>query len=203
MASGKGLQELLAMVDSDSLDMDLLDQALNESDADTRLAFVRALKPARQKKLFEAAKGRKVTLDLIVPPDQGELSEVIHEGKNTLPAFTHFQKRFCRPSLDHDPEGRTVIWGYNHLSVGAFTGPGYFVAYDDHEEGEVVIDYRELPPEKPEAWPTIIGNHKKLSIFIYNGMVDRLRRVSDHVTIGRAFKGGKAMSAWFALVRQD
>ena len=203
MAPAKGLDELLAMVDGSSLDMDLLDQALNESDPETRLAFVRALKPARQKKLFEAASGRKVTLDAIVPPGEGELNEIIHEGKNTLPAFTHFQKRFCRPSLAQDPQDRTVLWGYNHLNVGAFTGPGYFVAYDDPEQGEVVIDYREIPPEKVESWPAIIGNNKKLGIFIYHGMIDRLRRVSDHVTIGRAFKGGKAMSAWFALVRQD
>jgi hypothetical protein len=33
-------------------------------------------------------------------------------------------------------------------------------------------------------------------------MVDRLRRVSEHVTIGRAYKS-KPMSAWFTLVRED
>ncbi len=194
--------DILKLVDQDQINMDALEQALDEASATTRLDFVHALTPKRQKRLFEAAQGRTVTLDQIVPPGTDSLTEVIHEGQNTLPAFTHFQKRFCIPSADHTNQSRTSLWGYNHLNVGAITGPGYFVAYDDTESGEVVIDYRELPPEKPEAWPKIISNKKKLGIFIYAGMVDRLRRVSSHVTIGRAFKN-KPMNAWFALVRQD
>ena len=34
-------------------------------------------------------------------------------------------------------------------------------------------------------------------------MIDYLRKVSDHVSIGRAVKGGKAMDNWFLLCRED
>jgi hypothetical protein len=34
-------------------------------------------------------------------------------------------------------------------------------------------------------------------------MVDVMRGISNHVSIGRAWKQGKYMDAWFALVRED
>ena len=49
--------------------------------------------------------------------------------------------------------------------------------------------------------PEIISNKAKLGFLVYAGMVDRLRRVSRDVTIGRAYKN-KPMNAWFALVRK-
>lgn len=196
------LSALKALLQAEPLDLDALDKALDATDAITRLAFVHSLKQKAQRRLFDAAKGRAVTIAEIVPSQESSLKEVIHEGQNTLPAFNHFQKRFCTPTEAHARQDKSVLWGYNHLDVGTFTGPGYFVAYDDAQTGEVVIDYRELPPEKPTQWPEIISNKRKLGRFIYAGMVDRLRRVSSHVTIGRAYKN-KPMNAWFALVRQD
>ncbi len=195
------LPALKALLQAEPLDLDALEQALDASDDATRLAFVHSLGQRAQRRLFDAAKGRTVTLEAIVPTGHGSLKEVIHEGQNTLPAFNHFQKRFCLPTEGNARSDKSVLWGYNHLNVGAFTGPGYFVAYDDADAGEVVIDYRELPPEKPGEWPEIISNKKKLGRVIYAGMVDRVRRVSAHVTIGRAYKN-KPMNAWFALVRQ-
>ena len=65
-----------------------------------------------------------------------------------------------------------------------------------------MIDYRRLPPDRPPGWPAIIPNSARLSRFIYYLTVDVLRRVSDRVTIGRAYRNGRPMDAWFALVRR-
>ena len=192
--------QIVELIKADTVDMDALEESLDAAGHGVRVDVLRQLTPKLQRHLFDAAEGRVVTLAQVVPIGHTPLHEVIHEGQNTLPAFRHFQKRFCRPSSKHKPEGREVLWGYNHQTMSAFTGPGYFVAYDDPKRGEVCIDYRELPPEKPGVWPDIISNKARLGRFVYAGMVDRLRRVSEHVTIGRAYKK-KPMSAWFALTR--
>jgi hypothetical protein len=38
---------------------------------------------------------------------------------------------------------------------------------------------------------------------VYAGMKDYMRRVSEHVSIGRAYKHEKPMNAWFVLVREE
>lgn len=196
------VQTILSALKADPIDLSIIEAAFDAASPAERVAAIRGFTPKLQRRLFDAAEGRKVTIAQIVPPAKGPLVEVIHEGQNTLPAFNAFQKRFCRPSPEHAPDNRDILWGYNHQAMAGFTGPGYFIAYDDLDTGEVVVDYRELPPERPESWPPIIDNKAKLGRFVYYGMVDRLRRVSEHVTIGRAYKG-KPMSAWFVLVRQD
>ena len=192
--------DILAIARQDTIDVDALSDAFDGADHATRLAAIGKFTPKLQRNLFEAAQGRSVTVAQVVPEDTAALQEVIHHGQNTLPAFRSFQKRFCRPTAEHKPDNRDVLWGYNHQTMSGITGPGYFVAYDDADTGEVVIDYRELPPERPDSWPQIIDNKARLGRFVYAGMVDRLRRVSDHVTIGRAYKS-KPMNAFFALVR--
>lgn len=151
--------------------------------------------------LYEAAADNPATtLDDFVPSDREAMREVIHHGKNSLPAFTHFQKRFCRPPEDAPAE---QIWGYNHTpGIQAFTGPGYFVLHP-WTEGGVVVDYTMLPPKRPDGWPEILPNTARLSRFIYHGMKDVMRKLSQHVTIGRARRGDQAMDAWFILVRED
>jgi hypothetical protein len=147
--------------------------------------------------------GRSVTIDRIVPPQTDPMTEVIHEGQNTLPAFRAFQKRFCRPDPE-DVEGeRDELWGYNEQTFKMYTGPGYFVAYDDEETGEVIVDYRRLPEAHPDGWPDIVPNKHRLGRFVYAGTVDRLRSISEHVTVGRAFiDDDDPLNAWFVLVRQ-
>ena len=51
--------------------------------------------------------------------------------------------------------------------------------------------------------PDIVPNEARLGRFVYAGMKDYMRRVSEHVSIGRAYKGGKPMNAWFVLCRED
>ena len=175
-----------------------------------RLDTIRHWSGSVQARLFEAAKGfRPLTLDDFVGPSVDPLVEVIHHGKNSLPAFTHFQKRFCKPKPDEEgKEPQAGLWGYNEQTFGAFTGPGYFVTHlpegrDDGASGEVDIDYRKIPPGKVESWPEIIPNEARLGRLVYAGMVDVMRGVSSHVTIGRAMKKGKYMDAWFLLCRED
>lgn len=196
------VSQIVDLVTAENIDMDALEAAFDAASHAERVQAIREFSPKIQRRLFEAAEGRAVDIEHIVPSDKGSLEEVIHEGQNTLPMFRKFQKRFCRPSRDQRQTDREVLWGYNHQTMAPFTGPGYFVAYEDDDTGEVWIDYRELPTERPDEWPKIIDNKARLGRFVYHGMVDRLRRVSKHCTIGRAFKG-EAMNAWFVLVRAD
>src|SRR5688500_4162206 len=188
-------------------DLGAIGSALDQMSEEERVQSVLALGKRELANLFEAAADSSpLTLTDIVPADVPPLTEVIHEGKNSLPLFTRFQKRFCRPSADNTTE----LWGYNEQAMRAFTGPGYLVLHFT-PKGELVVDYGMLPPSKPEGWPEIIPNSARLSRFIYHGTVDVLRRVSRHVTIGRAFRKGKgqdkaeleAMDAWFVLVRRE
>ena len=87
--------------------------------------------------------------------------------------------------------------------IETIVGPGYFVAYPHSVDGEVLVDYLRLPPRRPTHWPEILPTSARLSAVVYDGTQDVLRGVSKHVTIGRAMKAGKAMSAWFTLCRDD
>jgi hypothetical protein len=182
------------------VDLENLRRVLDTSGHTARVLAIRGMNAKQLATLFEAcADSDPLTLDDFVPPGEA-MTEVIHDGKNSLPAFTSFQKRFCRP----DGDAGDVLWGYNHNPKfeEAAIGPGYFVA-SVHEKGEVKIDYTQLPPRRPEGWPAIIPNSSRLGFLVWSGMQDFCRRVSTHVTIGRAYKGGKPFDAWFALCRKD
>ncbi len=181
------------------IDVAALASFLDRLDPSERVRQVRSLAKPEQARLFEASKGaRPVGLSDMVPPGRVPLAEVIHAGRNSLPVFRIFEKRFCRPA-DADAAG-DQLWGYNEHSARWMTGPGYFVA-SAGEPGEVVIDYRHVPPDKPEAWPAISPNSSVRGRFVYGGTQDVLRGVSEHVAVGRAFKGGKPMDNWFVLCR--
>ena len=194
-----------------SINLARLEHVLNDLGHSGRLATVRGWEPKTLTKLYEAAKGHHpLTLEHFEPARIGPLTEVIHHGKNSLPLFSHFQKRFTRPDAKEDAPKE--LWGFNRQSNEAFTGPGYFVVLaewqgrppsEGTDEGEVAIDYRKLPTGRVPSWPDIMPNSARLGRFVYDGMVDVMRGVSNHVSIGRAFKGGKWMDAWFALVRED
>lgn len=174
-------------------------KALDAMSEPERLDAALALSAKQQARLFDAAKGFKtISIDDFVAPSKGELSQVIHYGRNSLPVFTTFQKRFCRAPKD---SAANELWGYNEQTFKSFTGPGYFVAYNI-DEGEVNIDYTRVPPKGAQGWPAVLPNSARLSRFIYNGTQDRMRGVSAHVTIGRASRAGNDMDNWFVLVRE-
>jgi hypothetical protein len=192
------------------LDLERLSKDLDELGHEGRLWAIDSWGKTTQARLFDAAKGfRKITLDDFVPAATGGLVEVIHHGHNTLPVQSHFQKRFCRPpehpedrSAAH-PEAHDVLWGYNYQSLSPLTGPGYFVVHPAEDEGEVAVDYTMLPEGRPKGWPEIIPNSARLGRFVHQGMVDVMRGISTHVSIGRVKRRGRFGDVWFMLVRED
>ncbi len=185
------------------LDLAQLSKVLDELGTPGRVWSIRQWTRGHQAKVWEAAKAfRPVTLDDFVPPSTGPLVPVIHHGKNSLPAHTHFQKRFCRLTAGPDaPVGDMV--GYNYQSLAAFTGPGYYVVHPSTDAGEVDIDYTMVPRDKPPAWPPVVPNSTRLAPFVYGGMVDVMRGISANVSIGRAKKKHGWLDNWFVLVRED
>ena len=195
--------DIAPMISRDSLDRKEIARVLDGVAEPMRIQSVAELGRRELARLFDAAADNEpITLEHFVPPGVAPMVEVIHEGKNSLGLFTRFQKRFCRPK-----NGGDELWGYNEQSMRLFTGPGYFVTHRPTEKlaiaGDIIVDYRLIPPDKPAGWPPIMPNTARLSRFIYNGTVDVMRRVSDHVSIGRAMKDNKPMDAWFVLVRRD
>ena len=185
------------------VELEALAHALDGVGHHGRLQSVVELGKKEMAALYDAAADNPpTTLEDFVPSGVEPMTEVIHHGKNTLPTFSRFQKRFCKPA---DGEGTSdQLWGYNHnvAWLQTLTGPGYFVAHP-WKDGGIVIDYTMLPPKHPEGWPEILPNTARLSRFIYNNMKDVMRKVSEHVTIGRAQRGDSLMDAWFILVRED
>ena len=177
---------------------DLLDGLAHEQ----RVLVIRTLGRTQQRALYAAVDGfRPLRLADMVAPDTEDFVPVRHYGRNTLPLFTHFEKRFCRPrGADHDKPGE--LYGFNFQSMAPLTGPGYFVAHEDPGRPEIWVDYRRVPSEHPEGWPEIAVNERGLSRFVYGSMVDTLRGVSEHVTIGSAARKGKDMNSWFVLCRE-
>jgi hypothetical protein len=170
---------------------------------DQRVEAVRSLGRSEQRRLYEAVDGfRPVRLEHLVPPSAQDLAPVRHYGKNTLPLFTHFEKRFCRPR-GADSVKPSELYGFNFQTMAPVTGPGYFVAREDPNRPEVWVDYNQVPPEHPAGWPEIRRNERGLSRFVYGFMVDTLRGVSEHVTIGSAARKGKDLGSWFILCRES
>jgi hypothetical protein len=183
------------------LDVARLAKDLDEIGHPGRIWAVRQWTPANMATLYEAVQGfRPVTLDYYVPPGLPPLTEVIHHGKNSLPAHNFFQKRFALPS---DAETKDQLVGFNFQTLSPLTGPGYYVAHPATDPAEVDIDYTMIPKEKPKAWPPIVPNSGRLGRFVYYGMIDVMRGISSHVSIGRAKKSHGWMDAWFVLIRED
>lgn len=177
---------------------DLLDGMTHEQ----RVAAVRSLGRSQQRRLYAAVDGfRPLRLEHLVPPSTEDFKTVRHFGKNTLPLFSHFEKRFCRPrGADAVKPGE--LYGFNFQTMQPVTGPGYFVAREDTNRAEVLVDYNAVPPAHPEGWPAIRRNEAGLSRFVYGFMVDTVRGVSEHVSIGSAARKGKDLGSWFALCRE-
>ena len=189
-------ERLIALVRAEPPDRAAIAAFLDGLPHGERVAAITALSgPRLQARLYAAVSGAPpVTLADFVPPDAPPLHEVIFHGKNSLPAFTLFQKRFCRPS-----RGTGELWGYNHQALAWLTGPGYFVVHDDARGA--AIDYREVPPERPPSWPEVKPNDRGLSRFVYRDMVDYIRRVSRDVFIGATHRNGEATGKLFVLWR--
>jgi hypothetical protein len=177
--------------------------------AGERLAETRTLSRDDQRRLYEKADASPpIDLAHFVPDGVAPRTQVIHDGRNTLPlpgGLKLFQKRFCRPE-----DGSARLFGYNQSPFLGTVGPGFFVAVPTRgraeweKRGAVVVDYFQVPdgPVDP-SWPKVIPNSKGLQTFVYNGTRDFMRKVSAHVSIGAAYKGEKALDHYFILCRES
>lgn len=195
-------RELEARLGEAPVKMDEIRAFLDGLSHEERVAAVRSLGRAAQRSLYEAADGyAEVRLPDLVPPSTADHVAVRHFGKNTLPAFTHFEKRFCRPP-GQDASAPEELHGFNFQTMAVVTGPGYYVARQDPDRPEVLVDYNRVPDLAPPGWPPVKRNETGLSRFVYGYMIDTLRRVSEHVTIGSAARKGKDLGSWFVLTRE-
>lgn len=201
------MSELVSLIRGDA-GIDRISAYLDAQPPAARQEEVNALRRADQARLNDkAADAPPLTLAHFVPDDVADLTPVHHPGRNTImtfPYFQRFQKRFTRPRDD-----RTRLFGYN-ASNAWFIHPGYFVAYetegDWRERGGVVVDYFQVPDaEVPSAWPKVRTNAQGLQRLVYHRTRDFMRRVSEHVSIGRASRETDRdllIDYWFALVRE-
>ena len=195
-------QELEALISDRAQPPDSIASLLDQLGSELRPRVVRRLGKAAQRALYEKVDGfRPLSLEELVPASRAPLEEVRHFGRNTLPAFRIFEKRFCRlpgAAIGADDS----VAGYNFQTMSGLTGPGYFLARVDADRDEVLVDYGRLPSQKPTNWPEIRSNERGLGRLVYGFMVDRIRRVSEHVTIGSAAKHGKEIGSYFVLSRE-
>lgn len=179
-----------------SPDPEHIAQKLDQLSHAERLLALAGMDRAQLQLLFVVVDGfAPMTLNDLVPADARPLQAVRHIGRNSLPMFSRFEKRFYRL------ETQAAVGGANFQSTSAFTGPGYFTASPTAERAEVVIDYNQIPSAAPEGWPALTDNRHGIGKLVYGGMIDTVRRVSSHVSIGAAHKQGHAPSAYFVLCR--
>jgi hypothetical protein len=200
---------LQRMLESEHTNSDEIADWLDRAAPAERIEAAFALDRAGQRALFQrAGTAARIGLEHFVPRDVPDGRAVHHRGKNSLPLATKhkfFEKRFARPR-----DGSPRLFGYNQAPSRKLIGPGYFVALSTSanprwsERGAVVVDYYQVPDgEVPAAWPKVIPNSRGLQWFVYHRTRDFMRRVSQHVSIGAAYKGERALDQYFVLVRQD
>lgn len=184
-----------------TVDIEQLAATLDGLDHEGRVQAMRAWNKKKMAAIFEACAGRDISIEHLVPPGVDEKVEVIHDLRNTLPLFSDAQKRFAKLG-----DGKPAVGGFNKQSgLARASEPGYFVVRegDGEHANELVIDYREVPSTRPAEWPEIEPNQGPLNSLVWGGMVDYLRKVSRHVSMGQATKNGKPIGQYFALVRRD
>jgi hypothetical protein len=144
-----------------------------------------------QERLFAIASvsPHKYTLSDLCP--EGET--VVMEGRNSLPAFSRFEKIFFHPP------GENRLWGYNRQAVGFATGPGYYCV-TPRPDGVLDFDYGKLPPTQPKGFPRVVGNDHGIGKLVYGGLKDDVVSITRDIWLGRARKGEKTIG-YFLLVR--
>jgi hypothetical protein len=167
---------------------------LESLDPERRIVQIRRLAGSDLAKLYDCCAGAPpLLLTDFVPANTPSGKVAIFGGKNSLPAFTFFEKHFTRLA-----DG-TVI-GFNFQKMSFATGPGYFTVI---EGDELLFDYTKVPAPDvvPAGWPRVQTNDHGISRFVYRGLHDFCRRVSSGVVIGHATRLGKPLGQYFALAR--
>lgn len=165
-------------------------------DGPARIAECRALGRRQQARLFALAESAApLGPEDMVATARGD-EPVPWYGRNSLPAFTLFEKHFRRH------EGKVVGFNSNPALVTLVTGPGYYVCrVDPARPAELLIDYTRVPEAAPAGWPRVAENGAGLPRLVYGNMYDYCRRVSDEVVIGAATRRGRPIGQYFVLCR--
>jgi hypothetical protein len=177
----------------DATDILSLRTALDAASNEQRLAWLGGLSGRQIVALYDLAEGQRLEVSAM---HRGEGEVVIHEGMNSMLMFRSFQKRM----VIQDGE----VSGYNHQFWAWLTGAGSFsLRASPDVDGELHIDYINLPRQGHPEFPPVVDNTKGLSALAYGNMIDVLRRVSDHVTVGKAYLKGEPRGQFFALCRRE
>lgn len=181
---------------------------LNDLAPDARREALAATSREEQRSLYNKAKDSPpITLEDFIPSGVAPRTQVRHFGRNTLPLpapWRIFQKPMARPE-----DGSSRAFGYNESPTRGLIGPGYFVLVSTEgnpawmERGAMVVDYFQMPDGPvPDGWPKVVPNSQGIQMFVYKGTRDFMRKVSEGVSIGAAYKGEKKLDHYFTLVRE-
>ena len=190
--------ELKALLKTDDVDIDAIATLLDSMESDARVEAIRGLGKRHKYAFGTPAKDAQHPSKTWFQPQWVRPLRSSMLGKTRCRSSVNL-KRFCRVEGDD-----TILYGYNEGPTRKVIGPGYFVTSFDADRGEVGINYYDVPPEDaslPAEWPAIRPNERGLSRFVYAQMIDYLRQVSGHVTIGRAVRKGKTTNNYFLLCR--
>lgn len=161
-----------------------------------------------QRALYTKAAGSApLTLEHFLPPSAEPLAPVVHHGRNTLPLPR--RHRFFRKTMSRPDDGTERAFGYNDSPSQELLGPGYFVLEPTagnpewEARGAWVVNYFHAPDGAvPEGWPRVRPNTEGLQRFVFHGTLDFMRRVSEHVSIGIAYRGERCLDHYFTLCRE-
>ncbi|HZQ49810.1 MAG TPA: hypothetical protein VFB69_05845 [Candidatus Dormibacteraeota bacterium] len=157
-----------------------------------RVAECRSIAAKHQERLWELASAAPTGVDGQLVP-AGEATATFM-GRNSLRAFSHFEKRFARQGAD--------VVGRNVHPLGWLIGPGYFLVDQGVHGGRIRFDYSRVPTEVPAGWPTPSDN--KSSMFaraVYGDLLDKVLWITADVLIGAAFRRGLPLGSYFVLAR--
>ncbi|MBO6933321.1 MAG: hypothetical protein JJ863_00045 [Deltaproteobacteria bacterium] len=179
---------------------------LDALDHDTRMAELADTTRQDQRLLWtKADAGDPIDYEHFVPKDAKPLEPIVHHGRNTLPLPG--PQRFFRKPMTRPEDGTERAFGYNDAPSRGLVGPGYFVLEKSEpawtDRGAWFVNYFTHPDGPvPADWPTVKPNSEGLQRFVYGGTRDFMRKVSDHVSIGAAYKGDKPLDHYFTLCRE-
>ncbi len=162
---------------------------------------MRSLSASQLAKLYKAAEpvSEPLRLSYLLPDETPNGHTVEWVGKNSLPAFSAFSKRFTRSS-----DGQALT-GHNTGSMQWLIGPGYFTTVISSDKpSEILFDYTRYPEAAPSGWPELKRNEAGISRLVFYDMHDYLRPVGRHLAIGGAYTSkGKFKGQYFALTRGE
>lgn len=181
---------------------------LDALDHDERMSQLADTTRADQRRLWALSDAsRPLTLEDFVPASTAARTAVAHHGRNTLPLPR--KHRFFRKPMALPGDGSERTFGYNDSPSQGLIGPGYFVLQPTagnaewEKRGAWVVNYNTFPDgDVPDGWPRVRPNSEGLQRFVFLGTMDFMRRVSEHVTIGAAYKAEKPLDHYFTLCRE-